>query len=155
MASKSIPTCNLLEKEALPVILACQGRTNVAQLANDLALIMDHEGLAVMGSTTLLDATLDAKAANVVVELSNAQKILVLEGCRKGCVQTLLSKICASPCECMVLTDFGIEPEVGESCSYSQMNHALRQVQQRLVEMQSNRVDIKEVNARGTDSDDQ
>ena len=117
--------------EQLPLILTCQGRSNLAQLANDLALIMDHEGLAELGSSCRLPLL----PVSELDSLSKKRRFLVLEGCRKACVQALLAKLRIPTNECVVLSDLGIPLKTGESCTYSQMNMALRAVQQRLVEL--------------------
>lgn len=142
MTSESVNSkafCVLPVNLDVPLIFACQGRANVAQLANDLALIMDHEGYGVICSPFLL------QASDVETEKLSGKKIFVLEGCRKGCIQALLNRLGAPVNECIALTDLGIESRVGESCSYSQMNQALRVVQKCLASMCTSQISNEEV----------
>jgi uncharacterized metal-binding protein len=113
-------------KADLPLVYSCSGCSNVAQLANDLAVVLDREGYAQMSCIAGVGG--DVKA---LVKLAQSDRpILAIDGCKIACVKKTLMKHAVKPRWHMELTEFGIKKKNGESCHFSEMKKVLVAVRQ-------------------------
>ncbi|MFO1387723.1 putative zinc-binding protein [Cellvibrio sp.] len=108
-------------KADLPLVYSCSGCSNVAQLANDLAVVLDREGYAQMSCIAGVGG--DVKA--LVKLAQSGRPVLAIDGCKIACVKKTLMKHAVKPCWHMELTEFGIKKKNGESCHFSEMKKVL------------------------------
>lgn len=86
------------------IIYSCSGCSNVAQLANSVAVKLDRSGLAKMSCIAGVGG--DVKPLVKVAE--KAQKILALDGCPLQCVAECLKRHQIEPTVHLVLTEHGL-----------------------------------------------
>jgi len=65
----------------LPVIYACSGCSSAGQMANTLALRLDHEGLAEMSCI----AGVGGGVAPLVAKARSAERVIAIDGCPLHC----------------------------------------------------------------------
>ena len=100
--------------QSKPIIYSCSGCSNVAQLANDIAVAMDREGEAEMSCI----AGLGGNVKSLVNKAKKASQILVIDGCHLRCVKATLDRHQIIPTNEIVLTDLGLKKKKGEDfCS--------------------------------------
>ena len=106
-----------------PIVYSCSGCSNVAQLANDIAVIMDREGLAKMSCI----AGVGGDVKKLVRIAKSGKDILAIDGCRLNCVKNTLARHGVEPTWHVELTELGIKKREGESCPasdyYKALNH--------------------------------
>lgn len=104
-----------------PIVYSCSGCSNVAQLANDIAVIMDREGLAKMSCI----AGVGGDVKKLVRIAKSGKDILAIDGCRLNCVKNTLARHGVEPTWHVELTELGIKKREGESCPASDYQKAL------------------------------
>ena len=88
-----------------PLVYACSGCSNVAQLANDLALILNMKNLAEMSSI----AGIGGNITELVKTAQSGRSILAIDGCPLNCVKQCLATINVVPTWHIELTMFGLK----------------------------------------------
>lgn len=88
-----------------PLVYACSGCSNVAQLANDLALILNRKNLAEMSSI----AGIGGNITELVKTAQSGRSILAIDGCPLNCVKQCLATINVVPTWHIELTMFGLK----------------------------------------------
>lgn len=109
------------ERDNLPLVYSCSGCSNVAQLANDLAVVLDREGHAQMSCI----AGVGGDVKGLVKLAQSGRPILAIDGCKIECVKKTLAKNNVTPQWHLELTSFGIKKKEGESCHFSDMKKVM------------------------------
>jgi len=89
------------EQTKLPLIYSCSGCSNVAQLANDIAVKINSEGIAEMSCI----AGVGGKVKSLVKK-AQSRSIVVVDGCPLQCAKECLKNIDIEPEEHVILTDY-------------------------------------------------
>jgi uncharacterized metal-binding protein len=84
----------------LPLIYSCSGCSNVAQLANRVAVDLDREGVAEMSCI----AGVGGDVESLVKVARSERKIVVLDGCPLECARKCLARHGVIPDAHMVIT---------------------------------------------------
>jgi uncharacterized metal-binding protein len=105
------------DKENLPLVYSCSGCSNVAQLANDLAVVLDREGHAQMSCI----AGVGGDVKGLVKLAKSGRPIMAIDGCKIACVQKTLARHNVTPQWHLELTSFGIKKNDDELCHFSVM----------------------------------
>lgn len=92
-----------MAKSQLPLVYACSGCSSVAQLANDLAVTLDRQGLAEMSCIAGVGGDVPA----LVRVAQSGRPILAIDGCRLHCVRNSLSRHQVEPAAHLELTALG------------------------------------------------
>ncbi|MCL6691499.1 Uncharacterized protein, contains metal-binding DGC domain [Pseudomonas citronellolis] len=100
-------------KSQLPLVYSCSGCSNLAQLANDLALRLDRDGLAEMSCI----AGVGGDVPPLVKKACSGRPILALDGCHLHCVRGCLARHGVIPAHALTLTEYGLRKRYGESSS--------------------------------------
>jgi len=87
-----------------PLVYACSGCSSAAQMANDLALRLDREGLAEMSCI----AGVGGDVKPLVRLARSGRPILALDGCRLNCVASCLARHGVTPERHVMLADHGV-----------------------------------------------
>lgn len=111
----------------LPLVYSCSGCSNVAQLANSLAVRLDRAGLAEMSCI----AGVGGRVASLVNKASSGRPILALDGCRLQCVRGCLDQHGVSADVHLILSNLGLKKRYGEDFS----SDTIEQVYARVVEL--------------------
>lgn len=105
----------------LPLVYSCSGCSNVAQLANDLAVVLDREGHAQMSCIV----GVGGNVKGLVKLAKSGRPILAIDGCKIACVKKVLQEHNIAPNWHMELTKLGIKKRDHEACSNSDMYKSL------------------------------
>ncbi len=111
----------------LPLVYSCSGCSNVAQLANSLAVRLDRAGLAEMSCI----AGVGGRVASLVNKASSGRPILALDGCQLQCVRGCLDQHGVSADVHLILSNLGLKKRYGEDFS----SDTIEQVYARVVEL--------------------
>ena len=90
---------------ALPLVYSCSGCSNIAQLANQVALELDRDHVAEMSCI----AGVGGGVKSIVKKAKSGRKIISLDGCPLHCVKNCLSRHDIEPTHHYTLTEFGIK----------------------------------------------
>ncbi|MBX9756530.1 MAG: zinc-binding protein [Pseudomonadaceae bacterium] len=112
----------------LPLVYSCSGCSNVAQLANTLALRLDRQGLAEMSCI----AGVGGRVPSLVSKAKSGRRILALDGCPLQCVKSCLAQHDIEPEIHLILSQSGLRKRYGEDCTAEQVEALQQQLQQQL-----------------------
>jgi uncharacterized metal-binding protein len=88
----------------LPLVYSCSGVSNVAQLANSIAVSLDREGTASMSCI----AGVGGDVPGLVRVATSGRPILALDGCPLQCVKSCLARHNIEPTIHHVFTNYGL-----------------------------------------------
>ncbi len=88
-----------------PLIYSCSGCSNIAQVANQVAIELDRQDLAEMSCI----AGVGGGVKSLVKQAQNAQHIIALDGCALHCVKSCLANHQIQAHQHYTLTDYGIK----------------------------------------------
>ncbi len=112
-----------------PLVYACSGCSNVAQLTNDLAVVLDREGIAEMSCIT----GIGGKIKSLVKVAQSGRPVLALDGCPLNCVRHTLATIDVVPTLHIEVTSFGYKKARQQDCSLSAAYELLQHIQSELL----------------------
>ena len=90
-----------------PLVYSCSGCSNIAQLANDVAVKMDRDGLAEMSCI----AGVGGNVKPLVKIAQSGRRIIAIDGCVLKCAKSCLNNVGVEPDVHYVLTDYGMKKE--------------------------------------------
>ena len=97
----------------LPLVYSCSGCSNVAQLANTLAVRLDRAGLAEMSCIV----GVGGRVSSLVSKANSGRPILAIDGCRLQCVRGCLQQHGVEANVHLILSDQGLKKRYGEDFS--------------------------------------
>lgn len=113
---------------SLPLVYSCSGCSNVAQLANSLALRLDRQGLAEMSCI----AGVGGGVAALINKAKSGRPILALDGCPLQCVKGCLAQHAIDPDTHLILSQYGLRKRNREDCSQAEEDALFDEVSQLL-----------------------
>ena len=102
-----------MSRTQIPLIYSCSGCSNLAQLANTLAIRLDRAGIAEMSCI----AGVGGDVKSLVKKAQSARPILAIDGCHLHCVKACLARHNVEAVQHITLSDFGLRKRYGEDCS--------------------------------------
>lgn len=117
-----------MKDKELPLVYSCSGCSNVAQLANDLAVVLDREGHAEMSCI----AGVGGNISGLVKIAKSGRPILAIDGCPIACVKSTLALHQVAPRWHLELSHLGLKKKQHASCQIGDMHKALTVVHQLL-----------------------
>ena len=99
-----------MRRGGLPIVYSCSGCSNVAQLANEVAVRLDHAGVAQMSCI----AGVGGGVSSLVKVAQSGQPVIAIDGCPLHCAQACLEQVDVSPDEHVRLYDMGLKKRYGE-----------------------------------------
>ena len=102
-----------MSRTQTPLIYSCSGCSNVAQLANTLAVRLDRSGIAEMSCI----AGVGGDVKSLVKKAQSARPILAIDGCHLHCAKACLERHAVKADVHITLSDFGLRKRYGEDCS--------------------------------------
>ncbi len=96
----------------LPLIYSCSGCSNIAQLANNIALELDRKNIAEMSCI----AGVGGGVPSIVKKAKSGRKIISLDGCHLHCVKNCLAQHGVESTFHYTLTDYGIKKQYQTDC---------------------------------------
>ena len=91
--------------QELPLVYSCSGCSNIAQLANQIAIELDRDKVAEMSCI----AGVGGGVKPLVNKAKSARKIISLDGCPLHCVENCLAKHSIESTHHYTLTNYGIK----------------------------------------------
>lgn len=110
-----------------PLIYSCSGCSNVAQLANTVALRLDRAGVGEMSCI----AGVGGGVVPLVRVARSGRPVVAIDGCKLECAKACLRQVGVEADLHVMLGDLGLRKRFGEECSEGQAE----QVEDKLVEM--------------------
>lgn len=89
----------------VPLLYSCSGCSNVAQLANAIAVKINSDGIAEMSCI----AGIGGNVKSLVKKAKSNRPIIVIDGCPLQCARECLKNIDIEPHEHIILTDFHLK----------------------------------------------
>ncbi len=89
----------------LPLVYSCSGCSNIAQLANQIAIELDRDHIAEMSCI----AGVGGGVESLVKKAKSGRKIISFDGCPLHCVKSCLSMHDIESAYHYTLTDYGIK----------------------------------------------
>ncbi len=90
---------------SMPLVYSCSGCSSAAQMANDLALKLDREGVAEMSCI----AGVGGGVTGLVRTAQSGRRILALDGCVLKCASACLANAGVAADTHLVLSDYGVK----------------------------------------------
>lgn len=94
----------------LPLVYSCSGCSQVAQLANRLAVSLDRQKIAEMSCI----AGVGGQVKSIIKRAQSGRPILAIDGCPLSCVQHSLNAIQVQPDYHLQLADYGLKKKCAE-----------------------------------------
>lgn len=104
---KSSKETKPIKDKNLPLIYSCSGCSNVAQLANDIAIQANADGIAEMSCI----AGVGGKVKALVKKAKSNKPIVVIDGCPLQCAKACLKGIDIEPDVQITLTDYSFKKQ--------------------------------------------
>ena len=117
----------------LPLVYACSGCSNVAQLANTLAVRLDRSGVAEMSCI----AGVGGHVAALVNKARSGRRIFALDGCPLQCVENCLKQHGLHADVHLILSHYGVRKRYGEDCTQEQNDQLFEGIRQLIVSEQN------------------
>lgn len=112
-----------------PLVYACSGCSNVAQLANDLAVVLDREGHAEMSCIAGIGGQVKSMVRTAQRAMKSGRAILAIDGCSLGCVRQCLQHIAVVPTWHIEVTAHGFTKRAHSDTSLSDAYQLLQHIQ--------------------------
>ncbi|MEX3776468.1 putative zinc-binding protein [Pseudomonas sp. MYb118] len=113
----------------LPLVYSCSGCSNVAQLANNLAVRLDRSGVAEMSCI----AGLGGHVGSLVNKARSGRRIYALDGCPLQCVENCLKQHGLHADVHLILSHYGLRKRYGEDCTQEQSDQLFEGIRQLIV----------------------
>lgn len=111
-----------------PLVYSCSGCSNVAQLANDLAVTLDREDIAEMSCI----AGLGGDVLPLIRKARSGRDIIAIDGCALNCTANTLARHELAADVHIELNKLGLRKRNKQSCSLAESKRALSYVYERL-----------------------
>lgn len=92
-------------EKAKPIIYSCSGCSNVAQLANDIAVKINEENIAEMSCIV----GVGGKVKPLLKKAQSGRPIIVIDGCPLQCGKACLDNVDIVPDKHIVLTEYNLK----------------------------------------------
>ena len=113
-----------MRRHSLPLVYACSGCSNLAQLANSVAVTLDREGSAEMSCI----AGVGGDVIPLVLVAKSRRPIVAIDGCPLCCVQNTLARHDVQPTIHHLLTELGLKKRQHEDFTDEQAEEVLERV---------------------------
>lgn len=115
-------------RRELPLLYSCSGCSNLAQLANHVAVSLDRRGEVEMSCIAGVGGDVPA----LVRVATSGRPIVAVDGCALACVRSALARHGVSPAVHHVLSAWGLAKRPHEDFTPEQAADALARVRERL-----------------------
>jgi len=104
---------NIKQQKSMPLVYSCSGCSNIAQLANQVAIELDRSERAEMSCI----AGVGGGVKTLVKKARSGREIIALDGCPLHCVKSCLQQQGVKPTHHYTLTEYGIKKKYHMDCS--------------------------------------
>lgn len=113
-----------------PIVYSCSGCSNLAQMAHDLALNMDRDGIAEMSCVS----GVIGDVAPIKQVAHSGRPIFAVDGCGLGCTKSCLDACGITPTLHFNISEYGFEKRTKDENSFNESCIALTKVYDELRE---------------------
>lgn len=107
-----------------PIVYSCSGCSNLAQMAHDLALNMDRDGIAEMSCIS----GVIGKVPPIMEMAESGRPIIAIDGCGLSCTKSCLDACNIEPVLHFDISEYGFEKRAKEENSFNESCIALTNV---------------------------
>ncbi len=118
--------------DALTLVYSCSGCSSVAQMANHLALRLDHEGHAEMSCIAGVGGDVPPLVRKLKEAAQTGRPILAIDGCALACVRHSLARHGIAPTAHVQLGEQGVRKTYHADFDASQAEVAYAEVRERV-----------------------
>ena len=108
-----------MKKTNQPLVYSCSGCSQVAQLANRIAVHLDRNDVAEMSCI----AGIGGQVKAIMRLAQSGRPLLAIDGCPLRCVQKSLNRIGVTESHHLLLSDFGLKKRQHEEYSDAEVKH--------------------------------
>ncbi|MBW0147318.1 putative zinc-binding protein [Marinobacter arenosus] len=117
----------MTSRKQRPLIYSCSGCSDVAQLANNVAVRLDHEGEFEMSCIS----GVGGKVPALLKVARSGRPITVIDGCPLHCALSCLENVGVTPDEHVRLYESGFRKRYGQSYGEAEIHDVCQQVRAR------------------------
>ncbi len=117
----------LTPRKQRPLIYSCSGCSDVAQLANNAAVALDHAGDFEMSCIS----GVGGRVAALVKVAQSGRPITVIDGCPLQCAKACLANVGVQPDEHVLLYEQGFKKHYGQSYGAEAVAEVCAEVRER------------------------
>ncbi|MFN3297109.1 putative zinc-binding protein [Caldimonas sp.] len=121
--------------DALTLVYSCSGCSSVAQMANHLALRLDHEGHAEMSCIAGIGGDVPPLVRKLKEAAQSGRPILAIDGCALACVRHSLARHGIVPTAHVQLGEHGVRKTYHADFDTAQAEAAYADVRERVQAM--------------------
>jgi uncharacterized metal-binding protein len=125
------------------LVYSCSGCSDVAQLANDVAVLLDHTGVAEMSCIS----GVGGGVPGLVRTARSGRPIVAIDGCQMHCVTHCLARAGVSATKHVRLYEQGFRKRRGQSYDDETVNEVTEQVGELIARLPMHAVAHVEMNA--------
>lgn len=114
-----------------PIIYSCSGCSNVAQLANDIAVKINEEEVAEMSCI----AGVGGKVKPLVKTALSGRLIIVIDGCPLKCAKACLNNIGIEPDKHITLTDYNLKKKFNTKINLEDEQEVYEEIVEKTLEL--------------------
>lgn len=118
----------------LPLVYSCSGCSNLAQMANQIAINLDRSKQAEMSCI----AGVGGKIPHLVKLAKSERPILAIDGCPLACTQQCLALHHVKPTYRLILSELGFKKQYHKNFVLDELNYAQFRAEQLLSHEKSN-----------------
>jgi len=115
-------SCSCMPQGSSRIILACSGASNLGQIANKTATLLQHRGIAKMSCLAAVGADLES----YIKSARKADKLIVLDGCPVACGKKICEK--AGIAEYNYISISSLIPKLKKEARYDQIDDCVNEI---------------------------
>ena len=120
---------NKMTNKTIPIIYSCSGCSNLAQMAHDIALTLDSNGIAEMSCVS----GVIGKVQPIVDIAESGRPIYAIDGCSLGCTKSCLTACGSKADQYFDISKYGFEKRSKWDDSLTENSIALNNVYDELL----------------------
>lgn len=120
------------EKKSKPIIYSCSGCSNVAQLANDIAVKVNEENIAEMSCIV----GVGGKVKPLLKKAQSGRPIILIDGCPLQCGKACLDNVDIVPDKHIILTDLKLKKKYNTKLNLEDEQAVYQHVVNEIIKMQ-------------------
>lgn len=113
-----------MHDDPLPLVYSCSGCSNVAQLANAVAVRLDRAGIAEMSCI----AGVGGDVRPLVARATSGRRIIAIDGCALQCVRQCLARHGVTPELQLTLSEMGFRKRAHSDCTREETDQVFHEV---------------------------
>ena len=123
------PKLNSDKSESKPIVYSCSGCSNLAQMAHNISLNLDGDGIAEMSCVSGVIGQVEP----ILALAKSGRAIIAIDGCELGCTKACLDKSAIKTDHYFKISDLGFDKRDKWHDSLSENTIAMKSIYQGLM----------------------